>query len=40
VLEKRGFAVIGEERGFANARGAEVEELLLELRRGWKTWNH
>ena len=32
VLEKCGFAVIGEERGYANARGMEIEELLLELR--------
>ena len=31
VLEKCGFAVIGEERGYANARGMEIEELLLEL---------
>lgn len=32
VLEKCGFTVIGEDRGFANARGAEIDELLLELR--------
>jgi RimJ/RimL family protein N-acetyltransferase len=32
VLEKCGFAVIGEERGYANARGMEIAELLLELR--------
>jgi RimJ/RimL family protein N-acetyltransferase len=32
ILEKCGFAVIGETRGFANARNAEIEELLLELR--------
>ena len=32
VLEKCGFAVIGEERGYAHARGMEIEELLLELR--------
>jgi RimJ/RimL family protein N-acetyltransferase len=31
VLEKCGFQVIGEMRGFANARGEEIEELLLEL---------
>ena len=31
VLEKCGFAVIAEEWGFANARGMEIEELLLEL---------
>jgi RimJ/RimL family protein N-acetyltransferase len=32
VLEKCGFRTVGEARGFANARGAGVEELLLELR--------
>ncbi len=32
VLEKCGFTIIGEARGFANARGQEIEELLLELR--------
>ncbi len=32
VLEKCGFQVIGEMRGFANARGQEIAELLLELR--------
>ena len=32
VLEKCGFTTIGEARGFANARGAEIEELVLELR--------
>ena len=31
VLEKCGFTVIGESKGFANARGQEIEELLLEL---------
>jgi RimJ/RimL family protein N-acetyltransferase len=31
VLEKCGFRVTGETTGFANARGAEIEELLLEL---------
>jgi RimJ/RimL family protein N-acetyltransferase len=31
VLEKNGFKVIGESNGFANARGKEIEELLLEL---------
>lgn len=31
VLEKCGFAIIGESRGFANARGQEIEEYLLEL---------
>ena len=31
VLEKCGFQVIGESTGYANARGEEVEELLLVL---------
>jgi len=31
VLEKCGFQVAGETTGFANARGGEIEELLLEL---------
>ncbi|MFD5098233.1 GNAT family N-acetyltransferase [Streptomyces albidochromogenes] len=31
VLEKCGFAVTGHERGFANARGAEIDELVLTL---------
>ena len=31
VLEKCGFTIIGESKGFANARGHEVEEFLLEL---------
>jgi RimJ/RimL family protein N-acetyltransferase len=31
VLEKCGFTVIGEARGFANARGAEVKEFILAL---------
>ena len=31
VLEKCGFQVIGEMKGFANARGRVIEELLLEL---------
>jgi len=31
VLEKCGFHVIGETKGFANARGEEVEEFVLEL---------
>jgi RimJ/RimL family protein N-acetyltransferase len=31
VLEKCGFEIIGESKGFANARGEEIEELLLEL---------
>jgi RimJ/RimL family protein N-acetyltransferase len=33
VLEKCGFTVIDETTGFANARGAEIVELLLELPR-------
>ena len=32
VLEKCGFAVIREQRGYANARGMEVDELLQVLR--------
>ena len=32
VLEKCGFEVAGQEKGFANARGEEIEELLLELK--------
>jgi RimJ/RimL family protein N-acetyltransferase len=32
VLEKCGFRFIGEDRGFANARGREIEEFILELR--------
>ncbi len=32
VLEKCGFTVIGESKGFAHARGEEIEELHLELR--------
>jgi RimJ/RimL family protein N-acetyltransferase len=31
VLEKCGFTIGGEERGFANARGEEVDELILKL---------
>jgi len=31
VLEKCGFQVIGESTGYANARGQEIEELLLVL---------
>jgi RimJ/RimL family protein N-acetyltransferase len=31
VLEKCGFKIISEDKGFANARGQEIEELLLEL---------
>jgi RimJ/RimL family protein N-acetyltransferase len=32
VMEKCGFTVIGSDRGFANARGGEIEELLLVLK--------
>jgi RimJ/RimL family protein N-acetyltransferase len=32
VLEKCGFVLKGAGKGFANARGEEVEELILELR--------
>lgn len=31
VPEKCGFRVTGQDRGFANARGAEIAELILEL---------
>ena len=31
VLEKCGFVVVAEARGFANARGAEIDEVELEL---------
>jgi RimJ/RimL family protein N-acetyltransferase len=31
VLEKCGFRIIGEDKGFANARGKETEEFLLHL---------
>jgi len=31
VLEKCGFTVTGETRGFASARGEEIEELVMEL---------
>lgn len=31
VLEKCGFTIIGEDKGFANARGQETEEYLLQL---------
>ncbi len=31
VLEKCGFVKIGEDKGFANARGAEVEEYIYKL---------
>lgn len=31
VLAKCGFRIIGEDRGFANGRGQEIEEYVLEL---------
>lgn len=31
VLKKCGFMLVGEDRGFSNARGMEVDELILEL---------
>jgi len=31
VLEKRGFTISGYDRGFANARGEEIEEVILKL---------
>jgi hypothetical protein len=31
VLEKCGFWIVGYERGFACARGEEIEEVVLEL---------
>jgi RimJ/RimL family protein N-acetyltransferase len=31
VLEKCGFTIYGEDKGFSNARGVEVEELILKL---------
>jgi RimJ/RimL family protein N-acetyltransferase len=31
VLEKCGFRITGQDRGFANARGKEIEEVILEL---------
>ena len=31
VLEKCGFVKIGDERGFANARGAEIDEVVYRL---------
>jgi RimJ/RimL family protein N-acetyltransferase len=40
VLERCGFTVIGESKGFANARGQEIEELCLELRRNEPDESH
>ncbi len=31
VLEKCGFKIIGESKGFANARGQEIQEIILEF---------
>jgi RimJ/RimL family protein N-acetyltransferase len=31
VLQKCGFEIVGEDKGFANARGQEVEEYILKL---------
>jgi RimJ/RimL family protein N-acetyltransferase len=31
VLEKCGFRVVGADRGFAEARGSEIDELVLQL---------
>lgn len=31
VLEKCGFKLAAQDKGFANARGAEVEELIFEM---------
>jgi RimJ/RimL family protein N-acetyltransferase len=32
VLQKCGFMIVGEDKGFANARGQEVEEYIFELK--------
>lgn len=32
VLEKCGFVIVGHDRGFANARGAEIDEVVLTLK--------
>ncbi|MEU5436346.1 GNAT family N-acetyltransferase [Streptomyces sp. NPDC020719] len=32
VLEKCGFVIVGRDRGFANARGAEIDEVVLTLK--------
>jgi RimJ/RimL family protein N-acetyltransferase len=31
VLEKCGFTISGEDKGFSNARGEDVEEFILKL---------
>ncbi|WHM39322.1 GNAT family N-acetyltransferase [Streptomyces sp. BPTC-684] len=33
VLQKCGFEIVGHDRGFANARGAEIDEVVLTLAR-------
>jgi hypothetical protein len=30
-MEKCGFVQVGEDKGFANGRGAEVEEVIMRL---------
>jgi len=32
VMEKCGFRIMGQDNGFANARGKEIEEVILELK--------
>ncbi|GAC1537142.1 MAG: hypothetical protein NVS2B17_09450 [Candidatus Velthaea sp.] len=34
VLEKCGFRIIGDERGFANARNEDIDEVILRLDAG------
>jgi RimJ/RimL family protein N-acetyltransferase len=38
VLEKCGFRVIGNDRGFAEARSGEIEELVLRLEESGSEW--
>ena len=33
VMEKCGFSILGQGKGFANARGAEIEEVILKRER-------
>ncbi len=40
VLEKCGFTTSGEDKGFSNARGVEVEEYILELRASEREETH
>jgi RimJ/RimL family protein N-acetyltransferase len=40
ILEKCGFQVIGATKGFANAHGEEIAELLLELPANEKDEGH